>query len=687
MSSEYKSDLEDYLKSKKMCKDDFFKNSYVDTDSRTKKKYLIHETMFNDKKLAEREADLKRKRKALKDEYFINLADYSYVVKKNLCSTNYLVTSYFDFPQKSLKREIFERKKNSKVAKFSNEEMTHLFYNIVLAGEKLQQNGKSHGNISPYCIYHTNEGKFKLAPHPIEHLSSLKIQQEKSVKSEPLYVSPQMLFAVKKRKPKADFDPYKADVFAFGLVLLEAGLLKSIGNIYSGSTINETALNQHIKEFETIYCENPLLFSSIQRMLELGEDDRANFTGLTTVIPPYKEICDYFYNVQHGLIDPDNEDDEEDFDDQYDQFDPNDPNNYQQHHQNAQYQGYDDHYGYDQGYNQQFDEFGNPINDQGFNPNYDQYNNPPQNQQDPYMNNEMEQYNQMLEGNHQNEQMVNAQNTYNPNPYPNGNQYMQNNEMNYKQAPQANQNNYEYAQPEQENEDEDPYGKTNEEYEYQYNQQQQQQQQQSIQQPPSNNSYSYGQSTTTGGGGSYYGNQDSYNQNKPSYNYNSPPPENNYVQPAVFNKKQNTQYSNPPSYNPPTTNYQQPQTTPSYQQQPQTTTSYQQQPTSYVQSTPTYTQPSTTYSQPTSTSYTQPTSTYTQPTSTYTQPSTTYNQPTSNYTYGGQTTTPTTTNYAPPSNGDIVERNGVKYRQHTETVEEMLNGQLVKKTIIKLTPV
>ena len=383
MSLEHKSPLEDRLKSRHNGKDDFFKELWIATDFENKKKYLITQRLFNDSNLASKEAELKRKRKAMKNEYFVNLVDYTYEVKKNLCSTNYFVRSFYEFPQKSLKKEIVERRKKSKTMKFTNEEMTHLFYNIVLAGKELQKNEQHHGDISPFCIFHTNEGKFKLAPHPLEHLSSLKVQQEKSVKSEPLYVSSQMLYAVKKRKSKAELNHYKSDTFSFGLVLLEAGLLKPITGIYTGSTINETALKQYIKEFETIYCDNPLLFSSLQTMLEIKEEDRADFNGLTEVIPSYESICDYFYNVQHGI-----QPDDEDFEDDDFQQDPNDPN----------YQGFDDGHG-------QYDEHGNPMPFNG----HPEYNGPDMQQQfggQGY--NQADDYNQMFDQNL--EHPINAQN-------------------------------------------------------------------------------------------------------------------------------------------------------------------------------------------------------------------------------------------------------------------------------------
>lgn len=764
---EHKSNLEEALKSRKQITDDFFGQVQVDTDysSAQKKKYLIYTKMYNDEKAAEREAALKRKRKALKDDFFVNLEDYSLEVKKNLCSTNYLVRSFYEFPQKSLKREIYTRRKNSKTSKFTMEEMTHLFYNTVLAGKKLQENGKTHGDISPFCIFHNNEGKFKLAPYPIESASPLKIQQEKNMKGQPLYLSPQMLFAVKKRKPKAQCDPYKSDMFSLGLVLLEAGLLKPIGNIYSGSTINETALKQHVSEFEAIYCDNPLLFSSLQRMLELNEEDRADFIGLNTVIPPYKEICEYFYNIQHGLVNPD---DEDDFDDGV--YDPN---------------------GYDPGFNQQ-DNMG------GFNQQYDEYGNPI-----PY--NQADEYNQMMDQNHfGQEQMVQAQpmgrqqnqvyanQGYDPNyqnqgqpqyhdqydNYGNGNQPQPNHPPQqhggYNQPNQPpHQQHGGYNQPNQpphlQNGGYNPPNQQPQHQDYGYGHGQndnyppQQQQPEYQNQPEEQDNDPYGEVDD----GGYYNNQPQtqpqVNQNPPQAQYggyNQPqqqqhqPPAQQQGQYGAYEPAppqqtqppkqyggyepapQNQQYG----YNPPQPQHQQTQNTPYTYNQPQPEKQFSQSSLKesdpfgmtndeleqrynqkqQFQPTPISVHKKTAYgatpSYTTGASTTVPSHTYSQnnnPPSTYSGSNSFTPAPNSgskySYNLGGNTTTgatntnsytqppasaftrqtaPQTTYAQPASSGQetIVERNGKKYKQTSKTVEEVVNGQVVKKTTLFLTP-
>ena len=739
---EHRASLEDALKSRKQITDDFFGQVQVDTDysSAQKKKYLIYTKMYNDEKIADREAALKRKRKALRNEFFVNLEDYTLEIKKNLCSTNYIVRSFYEFPQKSLKREIYTRRKNSKTAKFTMEEMTHLFYNTVLAGKKLQENGKTHGDISPFSIFHNNEGKFKLAPCPIESVSSLKVQQEKSMKGQPLYLSPQMLFAVKKRKPKAQCDQHKSDMFSLGLVLLEAGLLKPIGNIYSGSTINETALKQHISEFEAIYCDNPLLFSSLQRMLELNEEDRADFIGLNTVIPPYKEVCEYFYNLQHGIIDPDAEDE---FDEGF-----HDPGAY-----NPNFPPQDGGIGY----SQQYDEYGNPIANQA------------------------DEYNQMMDQNHFPQQQDNVvqgapmgrqqnQNFNNQgyeggyqNPNQNGYQDQNDNYGNQGYQQQGQGGYQQQGQPQQQGQQQPEYGynqnqNQNQNHDYNQNQNQDYNQNQGYNNQQEQANDPYGQAEEN----EYYDNQPQPQANQPTpegpyggYNQPLQQQQPQQQQPPQQQQQPQQQYGgyNPPQQQPePQGQYggYQPQAQPPVQHQPPQQAQPQNTAPTYGYNPPQSTPQSITSSlkesdpygqtneeienrykqkashQPVTihkkqayegnTSYTTGAST-TVPSNTYSNynPSSTYSgntsftpAPTSATKYGynlsnntpaygqqppsgafvKQASPPVTTQQ--PSNmqdGAIVVRNGKQYRQTKKTVEEVVNGQVVKKTTLYLTPV
>lgn len=37
-------------------------------------------------------------------------------------------------------------------------------------------------------------------------------------------------------------------------------------------------------------------------MLEIDEEERADFSSLKIAMPDYKEICDFFYKMKHNLL-------------------------------------------------------------------------------------------------------------------------------------------------------------------------------------------------------------------------------------------------------------------------------------------------------------------------------------------------------------------------------------------------
>lgn len=66
--------------------------------------------------------------------------------------------------------------------------------------------------------------------------------------------------------------------------------------------IDEGRLSRHLQELEGKFDDNPLLYSSVQKMLELDEEERADFSSLKIAMPDYKEICDFFYKMKHGML-------------------------------------------------------------------------------------------------------------------------------------------------------------------------------------------------------------------------------------------------------------------------------------------------------------------------------------------------------------------------------------------------
>ncbi len=61
----------------------------------------------------------------------------------------------------------------------------------------------------------------------------------------------------------------KEDVYALGLVLLEAGNGKSVQNIYDSpkKKVDQVKLNDHLMEFKRRHGDNTLLTDSVEQMV------------------------------------------------------------------------------------------------------------------------------------------------------------------------------------------------------------------------------------------------------------------------------------------------------------------------------------------------------------------------------------------------------------------------------------
>ena len=337
-----KSNLETKYTKQNLYKDPFFGDFYIYMDNGNNSKIISTEKLLSDKEALRKDVEGIKKKILNKHDYILNLLDYSVEVQKNLCSTFYMLKCFYEYPNKSLKKEINERKmQGGQNNDFKKTDLTHFLYHQVTANAHLQDNNLNHGDIYPGSIFLTDKEDYKLAFRLNQKFSNEKLQMERIMRNEPLYQSPAIYTALKKRNfSNIIHNKTKSDVFSLGLCMLEAGLLRSIQSIYNkGDEIDEHMLNIYMDEFEMKYEDNPLLFSSVRKMCEMDESERPTFTDLKMALPDYAEICDYFYKVEHGLI---NEEEEEGWDEQ-----GQDPNFDSGYYQNDPYTQFNNNQGFD----------------------------------------------------------------------------------------------------------------------------------------------------------------------------------------------------------------------------------------------------------------------------------------------------------------------------------------------------
>lgn len=344
----------------------------------TRERIAMKEKMVNTKDQFTKEILSARSRKKLKNDYLLELKDYSTRKKNDFCSTFYVLRTFYEFEPNHLKKEILDRK--NKGENFSMEELTHLLYNTVEAGAYLQENGQNHGDIRPSQILVSKEGTFKLGDRLNDPTPPPRNQFNNIVAGKDLYMSPVLYNALKKHNFKVSHNSYKSDVFSLGMTIMEAGLMRPMSGVYDekSTDINENDLQDNLGEFSQKYQDNPLLVTTVTKMLETRESSRPDFINIKGAIPTYSEIMEYF---ERG-------------DDEYYDQDFTDPN-----HGNDDYNQYDNQgfQGNNQNAQQQQPDFGNngqfdarqAGNNQGGNQGYDQYNQGgfQQQQQQPQQNN------------------------------------------------------------------------------------------------------------------------------------------------------------------------------------------------------------------------------------------------------------------------------------------------------------
>jgi len=151
--------------------------------------------------------------------------------------------------QTEIKRHLAEK------TRFSEAELYAMLYSAVSALAVLEQNNISHNFIVPMNILKFDKDLYKL--HDNFTINNKSYLYNHALRGQYLrYIAPELLESLTRQKEKPDHhDPYKADIFALGMCLLDAGLLNTEGNFINKKLmiIDEKSLQQAIKKFGDLY--------------------------------------------------------------------------------------------------------------------------------------------------------------------------------------------------------------------------------------------------------------------------------------------------------------------------------------------------------------------------------------------------------------------------------------------------
>jgi hypothetical protein len=136
----------------------------------------------------------------------------------------------------------------------------------------------SFGDLRPSHISaDINRQEYKLLDRLNDPSTTFQANLNNILANRPLYCSPAIFDAIKTNKKKLDHNPFKSDCFSLGLILLEAGTMENVQDVYdhADGSVSQEMLDKHLDTFRHKYqVDNALLCDLTENLLTIEEEDR-----------------------------------------------------------------------------------------------------------------------------------------------------------------------------------------------------------------------------------------------------------------------------------------------------------------------------------------------------------------------------------------------------------------------------
>ena len=160
----------------------------------------------------------------------------------------------------------------------------------------LQENRMVHADVRPSLVGVPikREENFRLLDRLGDSSSPLQVQIHHLKKQSEIYTAPEVFKAILKGKTENfKYNPFKADIFSLGLVILEAALFTSVQNIYDMETgeIRKEKLIALVEAFIEKYPDDFILQETLMIMLEFSPKLRQEPTTLLKSIRKMERVA------------------------------------------------------------------------------------------------------------------------------------------------------------------------------------------------------------------------------------------------------------------------------------------------------------------------------------------------------------------------------------------------------------
>lgn len=263
--------------------------------------YICLERYFDNKEEGDKIIEGLEKKMNNPNLYYVPPTDYDYEEISQFCSTHHKLRIFHPLAEEDLGLEI--KKRQVSLDAFSNQEMTILMYSVIFGMAHLQELGYVHGQLQPHWIAKTTTG-YAVMQHPLFNPFGVVCLTNKKE----LYLSPEAFRAAKYMKVSGrDFNLVKSDVFSAGMVILEAGIMRSLRDVYGGRSNTEIlipCLERKLEILDERYPENVLLRTTLRKMLDQKPKMRPDFTELRRKLPDFRDIVKYFNQTEDSFPNP-----------------------------------------------------------------------------------------------------------------------------------------------------------------------------------------------------------------------------------------------------------------------------------------------------------------------------------------------------------------------------------------------
>jgi len=226
--------------------------------------------------------------------------------KSGWCSKHWIFKSYFEYLSTSL-FDVNAYREKSKV-RWECKDILQLLYDVTTCASFLQMNGVAHGLIKPDYISVDQMGHYILCDH-LKDASNYDINVMDYKLNDDHYQDPILWNNLCINRNNV-YDPFKNDVFSFGMVLLECCIVDN-GGAQSDITVENLRKKTHnrqgrvdfyyifaaLQHVANKYSQIPVLYEALSKMLVEDNTQRIDWTNLQQMLPMRFEIQKYLNRI------------------------------------------------------------------------------------------------------------------------------------------------------------------------------------------------------------------------------------------------------------------------------------------------------------------------------------------------------------------------------------------------------